>query len=233
MPKILLTGAAGYIGSHTWLALLAAGFEVVGIDDFSNSSPLVIQRLEVLAGQSLAFERMNVLDAAALDDLFSRHTFDAVVQFAAFKAVGESGSKPLAYYANNIGGLLNVCHAMQARGCKRFVFSSSATVYGKPEVLPITENAPLSATNPYGQTKLMGETILRDVGLANPQWQTAALRYFNPVGAHESGTIGEDPRDIPNNLIPYVAQVAIGHLLLSKRRSNPARYSLGRCLDSR
>jgi UDP-glucose 4-epimerase len=210
MPRILLTGAAGYIASHTWLALQAAGFEVVGLDDFSNSSPEVLNRLRELGGKPVQFERASVTDAAALAALFSRYQIDAVVHFAAFKAVGESTTKPLDYYANNIGGLVALCQAMQAANCRRIVFSSSATVYGDPERLPITEDSPLSATNPYGQTKLMGETILRDLGAADPQWQTGCLRYFNPVGAHESGRIGEDPRGTPNNLMPYVAQVAIG-----------------------
>jgi UDP-glucose 4-epimerase len=210
MPRILLTGAAGYIASHTWLALQAAGFEVVGLDDFSNSSPEVLNRLQELGGRPVQFERASVTDAAALAALFGRHRIDAVVHFAAFKAVGESNERPLAYYANNIGGLVTLCQAMQAADCRRIVFSSSATVYGDPERLPITEDAPLSATNPYGQTKLIGETILRDLGAADPQWQTACLRYFNPVGAHESGRIGEDPRGTPNNLMPYVAQVAVG-----------------------
>ena len=210
MPRILLTGAAGYIASHTWLALQSAGFEVVGLDDFSNSSPEVLNRLRELGGKPVQFERASVTDAPALAALFTRYQIDAVVHFAAFKAVGESTTKPLAYYANNIGGLVALCQAMQAAHCRRIVFSSSATVYGDPERLPITEDAPLSATNPYGQTKLMGETILRDLGAADPQWQTACLRYFNPVGAHESGRIGEDPRGTPNNLMPYVAQVAIG-----------------------
>ena len=207
---VLLTGASGYIASHTWLALLEAGFEVVGVDDFSNSSPAVLERLHSLSGRSPVFERANVCDAAAMAALFQRHRIDACVHFAALKAVGESTEMPLAYYANNIGGLLTVCQAMQQHGVKRFVFSSSATVYGQPEQLPITEDAPLSATNPYGQTKLMGEQILRDLGAADPAWQTAALRYFNPVGAHASGLIGEDPRGTPNNLMPYVAQVAVG-----------------------
>ncbi len=210
MPTILLTGATGYIASHTWLALQAAGFEVVGVDDFSNSAPEVLNRLQHLSGQPPVFERANVCDAVAMHALFGRHRIDAVVHFAAFKAVGESTARPLAYYANNIGGLITICQAMQAQGCQRFVFSSSATVYGDPQQLPITEDTQLQATNPYGQTKLMGETILRDIGAANPQWQTACLRYFNPVGAHESGVIGEDPRGTPNNLMPYVAQVAGG-----------------------
>ncbi|MDE1950604.1 MAG: UDP-glucose 4-epimerase GalE [Burkholderiales bacterium] len=209
-PTILLTGATGYIASHTWLALQGAGFEVVGVDDFSNSAPEVLNRLRELSGREPVFERADVCDPAALDALFQRHRIDAAVHFAAFKAVGESTEKPLAYYANNLGGLVNVCRAMQAHGVKRFVFSSSATVYGDPEALPIREDARLSATNPYGQTKLISETILRDLGASDPAWQTACLRYFNPVGAHESGRIGEDPRGTPNNLMPYVAQVAVG-----------------------
>lgn len=210
MPTILLTGATGYIASHTWLALQRAGFEVVGADDFSNSSPEVLNRLRELSGREPVFERANVCDAAALEALFTRHRIDGCVHFAAFKAVGESTQKPLAYYANNLGGLVSVCDTMQRHGVKRFVFSSSATVYGDPESLPIREDARLVATNPYGQTKLMGEQILRDLGASDPAWQTACLRYFNPVGAHESGRIGEDPRGTPNNLMPYVAQVAVG-----------------------
>jgi len=209
---VLLTGATGYIGSHTWLALLDAGYGVVGVDDFSNSSPEVLNRLQRLAGTRPVFERASVRDPAAMEDILGRHRIDAVVHFAAYKAVGESVAKPLAYYANNLGGLVTVCEALQRHGIRRFVFSSSATVYGDPERLPITEDAPLSATNPYGQTKLVGETILRDLGVADPAWQTGCLRYFNPVGAHASGCIGEDPRDTPNNLMPYVAQVAVGRL---------------------
>lgn len=210
MTTVLLTGATGYIASHTWLALWAAGLDVVGVDDFSNSSPAVLQRLQTLGGREPRFEKANVCDAAAMEGLFQRHRIDAVVHFAALKAVGESTAQPLAYYANNLGGLLNVSRVMQQHGVKRFVFSSSATVYGDPQALPIRETAPLSATNPYGQTKLMGEQVLRDLGAADPQWQTACLRYFNPVGAHDSGHIGEDPRGVPNNLMPYVAQVAVG-----------------------
>ncbi len=209
-PTVLLTGATGYIASHTWLALQQAGFDVVGVDDFSNSSPVVLERLRELAGVEPAFERADVCDAAAMEGVFQRHRIDAAVHFAAFKAVGESTARPLAYYANNLGGLLTVCATMQRHGVKRFVFSSSATVYGQPERLPLREDAALSATNPYGQTKLMGEQILRDLGASDPGWQTACLRYFNPVGAHESGRIGEDPRGVPNNLMPYVAQVAVG-----------------------
>ncbi len=207
---VLLTGATGYIGSHTWLALLRAGYGVVGVDDFSNSSPEVLKRLRELAGAEPVFERANVADAAAVEAVLQRHRVAAVVHFAAYKAVGESAAMPLAYYGNNLGGLLTMCQALQRHGVKRFVFSSSATVYGQPDRLPITEDAVLSATNPYGQTKLMGEQILRDLGLADPAWQTACLRYFNPVGAHESGRIGEDPRGLPNNLMPFVAQVAVG-----------------------
>ena len=210
MTTILLTGAAGYIASHTWLALQAAGFDVVGVDDFSNSSPMVLERLAQLSGRAPVFERANICDAAAVGSLFERHAIDATVHFAAFKAVGESTAKPIDYYANNLGGLLTVARAMREHGVHRFVFSSSATVYGEPERLPIREDAPLSATSPYGQTKLMGEQMLRDLGAAESAWQTAVLRYFNPVGAHESGLIGEDPRGTPNNLMPYVAQVAVG-----------------------
>jgi UDP-glucose 4-epimerase len=211
-PTVLLTGATGYIASHTWLALQAAGFDVVGVDDFSNSSPEVLNRLRELSGQAPVFERANVCDPAALQGIFARHRIDAAVHFAAFKAVGESTTLPLAYYANNLGGLLSVCQTMLQHQVKRFVFSSSATVYGQPEKLPLREDAALSATNPYGQTKLMGEQMLRDLGAADAGWQTACLRYFNPVGAHASGRIGEDPRGVPNNLMPYVAQVAIGRL---------------------
>jgi UDP-glucose 4-epimerase len=207
---VLLTGACGYIGSHTWVALAAAGYQVVGVDDFSNSSPAVLPRLQYLTGQVPAFERADVCDPAALDAIFARHRIDAVVHFAALKAVGESTAKPLAYYANNLGGLLTTCRAMQAHACQRLVFSSSATVYGAPQRLPIAEDAPLSATNPYGQTKLVGETILQDLARADAAWRHVSLRYFNPVGAHESGLIGEEPRGTPNNLMPYVAQVAAG-----------------------
>ena len=210
MTTILLTGAAGYIASHTWLALQNAGYRVVGVDNFSNSSPVVLERLAELASAPVEFEQADVCDTAALDAVFARHRPQAVVHFAAFKAVGESVSQPLAYYRNNIGGLVNTCEVMQRHGCRRIVFSSSATVYGVPEKLPLSEGAPTSTTNPYGATKLMGEQILRDVGAADPAWQTACLRYFNPVGAHPSGRIGEDPRGTPNNLMPYVAQVAIG-----------------------
>jgi len=207
-----LTGATGYIASHTWLALQEAGHVAVGLDDFSNSSPEVLSRLQRLSGQAPVFERADVRDKAALQRVFDRHAPDAVVHFAARKAVGESVARPLDYYANNLGGLFGLCEVMQAAGCRHLVFSSSATVYGVPERLPIAEDAALSATNPYGQTKLMGETLLRDLVASDPQWKVATLRYFNPVGAHDSGLIGEDPRGTPNNLMPYVAQVAVGRL---------------------
>jgi UDP-glucose 4-epimerase len=207
---VLLTGATGYIASHTWLALLAAGYRVVGVDNFANSSPQVLHRLQRLAGGAPAFERVDVCDRSSLQQVFERHAPDAVVHFAAHKAVGESAARPLDYYDNNVGGLVSVCRAMQRAGCHRLVFSSSATVYGVPERLPIVEDAPLSAVNPYGRTKLVGETLLRDLMASDPRWSLTILRYFNPVGAHESGLIGEDPRDTPNNLMPYVAQVAVG-----------------------
>ncbi|WP_157256559.1 UDP-glucose 4-epimerase GalE [Pelomonas sp. Root1217] len=210
MTTVLLTGATGYIASHTWLALQDAGYRVVGVDNFVNSSPIVLERLVELAIAPIEFERADVCDAAAMDEVFSNYRPAAVVHFAAYKAVGESVSQPLAYYRNNLGGLVNTCEAMKRHGCTRMVFSSSATVYGAPDKLPLREDAPTSSTNPYGATKLMGEQILRDVGIADPAWQTACLRYFNPVGAHESGRIGEDPRGTPNNLMPYVAQVAVG-----------------------
>jgi UDP-glucose 4-epimerase len=209
-PTILLTGATGYIASHTWLTLLAAGFKVVGLDNFSNSSPAVLERLRTLSGTVPEFEQADVRDRAALDAVFQRRHVDGAVHFAALKAVGESTQKPLAYYANNLGGLMNLCEVMQRHDCRALVFSSSATVYGKPEQLPIREDAPLAAANPYGATKLMSENILRDIEAADPRWKIALLRYFNPVGAHESGQIGEDPRGIPNNLMPYITQVAVG-----------------------
>lgn len=209
-PTVLLTGATGFIASHTWLALQASGFRVVGLDDFSNSSPEVLARLERLSGLRPEFERADVGDAAALDAVFRRERIDAVVHFAAFKAVGESAQRPLEYYRNNVGGLVTLARTLQRHGCRRLVFSSSATVYGDPERLPVTEDAPLAATNPYGATKLMGETILRDLERSEPGWSIATLRYFNPVGAHESGLIGEAPQGTPNNLMPYVTQVAVG-----------------------
>jgi len=209
-PRVMLTGATGYIASHTWLALLEAGFDVVGIDNFVNSSAEVLNRLKKLGGREPEFVEADVRDQAALDAVFTRRPIDAVVHFAALKAVGESTAKPLAYFANNVGGLLSLCEVMVRQRCKALVFSSSATVYGKPERLPIDEDAGLSTTSPYGATKLMSEEILRETQAADPEWAIALLRYFNPVGAHESGLIGEDPRGTPNNLMPYVTQVAVG-----------------------
>jgi UDP-glucose 4-epimerase len=211
-PTVLLTGATGFIASHTWLALVAVGHRVVGVDNFVNSSPEVLNRLHRLLGTPPRFENVDVCDAAAMQRVFEAHRPDAVVHFAALKAVSESVRRPLDYYANNLGALLTVCAAMQRWSCRRLVFSSSATVYGVPERLPIDEDAPLAAVNPYGQTKLIGETLLRDLRISDTQWQIACLRYFNPVGAHPSGQIGEDPRGTPNNLMPYVAQVAVGRL---------------------
>ena len=215
MACILLTGATGYIGSHTWLALQQAGFDVIGIDNFVNSSPKVLARLAQIGGQEPVLVEGDVRDAVALDRCFElgRSRFggiQAVVHFAALKAVGESVERPLDYFENNLGGLLAVCQAMKRHGVHDLVFSSSATVYGKPDSLPITERAALRVTNPYGQTKLMGEEILRELERCDTSWHIACLRYFNPVGAHASGLIGEDPRGIPNNLMPYVAQVAAG-----------------------
>jgi UDP-glucose 4-epimerase len=210
MTTVLLTGATGYIGSHTWLALQDAGFEVIGVDDFSNSSSEVLNRLRELSGRAPQFERASVCDSAAMEALFTRHRIDAVVHFAAFKAVGESTAEPLAYYANNVGGLVTTCEAMRCHGARAMVFSSSATVYGTPQYLPYDEAHPLAAMNVYGRTKLAGEQVLRDLEASDPAWRIAWLRYFNPVGAHESGRIGEDPHGVPNNLMPYVAQVAVG-----------------------
>ncbi len=210
MPTVLLTGATGYIGSHTWLALLAAGFDVVGVDNFDNSSPHVLPRLAKLAGRELVFVEADVRDEPTLDRIFSRHAIDATIHFAALKAVGESEREPLRYWSNNIGALCSVASTMQRHGCRRFVFSSSATVYGVPEQLPLSEDAPVSAVNVYGRTKLVCERVLNDLAASDPTWRNAILRYFNPVGAHPSGDIGEDPRGTPNNLMPYVAQVAVG-----------------------
>ena len=209
-PTILLTGATGYIGSHTWLSLLNDGYQVVGVDNFSNSSPEVLNRLSRLSGQNINFMKLDVRDGPALDSVFARHHIAAAVHFAAYKAVGESTQRPLDYYDNNIGGLLSLCQALTRHNCPRLVFSSSATVYGVPKELPLREDAALGTQSPYGATKLMSENILRDLVVANPQWAVAILRYFNPVGAHESGQLGEDPRGIPNNLMPYVTQVAVG-----------------------
>jgi UDP-glucose 4-epimerase len=209
---ILLTGATGYIGSHTWLELLLAGNRVIGLDNFINSSPLALARIESLAGQKLEFIEGDVCDRAFLEMVFNQYPIKGVIHFAALKAVGESVTQPLRYYQNNLAGLFTLLEVMQAHDCKNFVFSSSATVYGDPSVVPINESSPVQPTNPYGQTKLMSEQVLRDLEVSDPSWRVAYLRYFNPVGAHESGLIGEDPRGIPNNLTPLVARVAAGRM---------------------
>ncbi len=207
---ILVTGGAGYIGSHTVVQLLEAGHDVVVFDNLSNSHPEVFNRIESICGVRPVFVEGDIRDKAALDALFSSHAVDAVIHFAGLKAVGESVEKPLLYYQNNVTGSLNLFEVMAEADCFKLVFSSSATVYGDPHSVPIFENFPLSATNPYGQSKLMVENILRDLAVSNERWNISLLRYFNPAGAHESGLIGEDPAGIPNNLMPYVAQVAVG-----------------------
>lgn len=207
--RILLCGGTGYIGCHTYLVLAARGHEVTLADNFSNSSPQVLHRLETLAGSSVDFHRVDMRDRAALSRLFSLRRFDAVVHFAALKAVGESCERPLDYFDNNISGTINLLQAMREADVRNLVFSSSATVYGDPERLPISEDARLQVTNPYGRTKLVMEELIGDVCRADPSFRAANLRYFNPVGAHESGMVGEDPGGIPNNLMPYICQVAV------------------------
>ncbi|KWH59692.1 UDP-glucose 4-epimerase GalE [Burkholderia anthina] len=209
---ILVTGGAGYIGSHTAVELLDNGYDVVIIDNLVNSKAESVRRIERITGKTPAFHQVDVCDEAALAKVFDAHPITGTIHFAALKAVGESVAKPLEYYQNNIGGLLAVLKVMRERNVRQFVFSSSATVYGVPERSPIDESFPLSATNPYGQSKLIAEQILRDLEVSDPSWRIATLRYFNPVGAHASGLIGEDPAGIPNNLMPYVAQVAVGKL---------------------
>lgn len=209
--KILVTGGAGYIGSHTCVEMLKAGMEPVVVDNFSNSKEEALRRVERITGRRLVFYRADIRDKAALAGIFARHPVSAVVHFAGLKAVGESVAQPLRYYDNNVAGTVTLCEAMAEAGVKRIVFSSSATVYGDPHAVPIREDFPVGATtNPYGRSKFMIEQILRDLHVADPEWRIALLRYFNPVGAHESGLIGEDPNDIPNNLMPYIAQVAVG-----------------------
>jgi UDP-glucose 4-epimerase len=208
--RILVTGGAGYIGSHTVLALLEAGHEVLIVDNLSNSSAKVLPRLEQLSGQVIPFVQADVRDSAALDRIFAEHRIDGVIHFAGLKAVGESVAQPLRYFDNNVGSTLALLQAMDRAGVRRIVFSSSATVYGDPEQVPITESSRLQVTNPYGRTKLICEDILRDLLVSDPRWQVAILRYFNPVGAHISGTIGEHPNGIPNNLMPFITQVAVG-----------------------
>ncbi|MGF1426326.1 UDP-glucose 4-epimerase GalE [Kitasatospora sp. LaBMicrA B282] len=208
--RILVTGGSGFIGSHTTLQLIAAGHEVVIADNFSRSKPSVLGRLEALAGVPIKHHVIDLTDREATDRLFAQGAFDAVIHFAGLKAVGESVAQPLEYYANNLGSTLSVLAAMRAHGVRKLVFSSSATVYGEDAPAPMREPFPTSATNPYGWTKVMQEQMLRDLGVADPEMRIALLRYFNPVGAHASGTIGEDPHGVPNNLLPLVAQVAVG-----------------------
>ncbi len=208
--KILLTGGAGYIGSHTCLEMLNAGYELVVVDNLSNSKETALQRVQEITGKSLTFYKVDLRDRPALEEVFQRESVEGVIHFAGLKAVGESVSIPLRYYHNNLTGTLVLCEVMKQFGVRNLVFSSSCTVYGEPKSVPITEDFPLSATNPYGYSKLMIEQILRDLHHAEPEWNITLLRYFNPVGAHSSGRIGEDPSGIPNNLLPYVAQVAVG-----------------------
>ncbi len=208
--NILVTGGAGYIGTHTLVELLKAGHQVVVYDNLCNSSPLALERVKQISGQAVSFIQADICDRHALDQAFAAHPVDAVIHFAGLKAVGESVETPLAYYQNNLSGTATLCEAMAAAGVKRLVFSSSATVYGDPQSLPIREDAATSATNPYGRTKLFIEEMLRDLQSADPEWRIALLRYFNPVGAHPSGLIGEDPQGVPNNLFPFITQVAIG-----------------------
>ena len=210
MATILVTGGCGYIGSHTTLELLNKGYDVVVVDNFSNSSYESLKRVQWLTGKEVTFYETDIRDSEKMEAIFKAHTFEAVIHFAAFKAVGESVRLPLKYYDNNISGTVELLRIMDKYGVKKIIFSSSATVYGDPERLPVDENCRLSTTNPYGSTKLMMEMIMQDLSKADKEWNIVLLRYFNPVGAHESGLIGEDPKGIPNNLMPYVAQVASG-----------------------
>lgn len=210
MSTVLVTGGAGFIGSHTCVELLAAGHDVVVIDNLVNSSPKAIAAVEAVSGRGVTFVEGDVTDRSTLARLFARHEFGAVIHFAALKAVGESVAEPLRYYGNNLASVVTLLEVMQHAGCRNLVFSSSATVYGNPTAAPIDETAPLEALNPYGRTKLAGEQIMRDLCAADQRWKIVLLRYFNPVGAHPSGELGEDPRGIPNNLMPYLMQVAVG-----------------------
>ncbi len=207
---LLVTGGAGYIGSHTCVELLQAGYGVVVADNLCNSRREVFGRIERIAGRAVTFHECDVRDAAALRGIFGEHAIDAVLHFAGLKAVGESVDRPIEYYDNNVGGTLALCRAMAEAGVRKLVFSSSATVYGDPDAVPVREDHPLRPTNPYGHSKAMIETILQDLFRSDPAWKIALLRYFNPVGAHESGLIGEDPGGVPNNLLPFIAQVAVG-----------------------
>lgn len=208
--NVLVTGGAGFIGSHTVVELLQAGEQVVVIDNFCNSSPVVLQRIAEIAGIALQFVEADIRDRKTLRQIFAAHRPEAVIHFAGLKAVGESVEQPLAYYQNNVSGTAVLCEVMAEYGCKRLVFSSSATVYGDPQSLPIQEDAATGPTNPYGRTKLFVEEMLRDLHASDPDWRIVILRYFNPVGAHPSGRIGEDPQGLPNNLFPFITQVAVG-----------------------
>lgn len=209
---VLVTGGAGYIGSHTCVELLNAGKEVVVIDNLCNSCEEALERVKKITGKELTFYQADLLDRKAVEEVFEKEEIESVIHFAGLKAVGESVQKPLEYYYNNITGTLVLCDVMRKYGVKKLVFSSSATVYGSPKTVPIREDFPLSVTNPYGRTKLMLEDIFRDFYVADPEWNIILLRYFNPIGAHKSGLIGEDPKGIPNNLTPYITQVAVGKL---------------------
>lgn len=209
---ILVTGGAGYIGSHTTVELLAAGYEVIILDDFSNSSPKVLDRLKTITGKNIAFYEGSILNKPFLNKIFKENNIEAVIHFAAFKAVGESVKEPLKYYHNNITGTISLLEVMAENKVKNIVFSSSATVYGMDNISPLTEDMLTSATNPYGYTKVMMEQILNDVAFADKEWSVTNLRYFNPIGAHESGLIGEAPNGVPNNIMPYITQVAVGKL---------------------
>ena len=209
---ILVTGGTGYIGSHTVVELMLAGFDILTVDNFCNSKATVLDRIEHIVGRRPKFVEADIRDREAMQALFARNRFDAVMHFAGLKSVGESVAQPLRYYDNNVHGSLVLFETMAEAGVKTLVFSSSATVYGDPHAVPIREDFPLSATNPYGRSKLIIEDILRDIAHADDSWRIALLRYFNPVGAHESGLIGEDPHGVPNNLMPYIAKVAVGNL---------------------
>ncbi|MBO5487255.1 MAG: UDP-glucose 4-epimerase GalE [Eubacterium sp.] len=209
---ILVTGGTGYIGSHTCVELLQKGYDVVVFDNLFNSKRDVVDKIEKITGKKIKFYKADMLDKESMRPVFEENTFDAVIHFAGLKAVGESVEKPLWYYQNNIAGTLNLCELMNEYNCKKIIFSSSATVYGSPKTVPITEDFPLSTTNPYGSTKLMLERILSDFCVPDKDWSVILLRYFNPIGAHESGLLGESPNGIPNNLMPYIMQVAVGKL---------------------
>lgn len=209
---ILVTGGAGYIGSHTCIELIEAGYDIVVVDNLCNSCEVSIKRVEEITGRKLTFYPVDIADEKSLNQIFEKESIDSVIHFAGLKAVGESVEKPLAYYHNNLTGTLVLLEVMKAHNVKNIVFSSSATVYGNPKTVPIKEDFSLSVTNPYGRTKLMIEEILQDLYVADSEWNIILLRYFNPIGAHKSGLIGEDPKGIPNNLIPYIAQVAVGKL---------------------